>query len=453
MNKNIDRIRVIDPERLHSEHYFQSLLAEAQNKGLLSDRDIAGMQKACFLLLGEKVEGFNAGDSSSIQVEKAQDIMASILFTVGVSLKTWENPEDAAAALQERPICEIYQKGLKEIDSLVSTTKAVHTKLLRQLVDTENCFYRDTLADGILGFFKLYYPDYAAHEIHITVDYPLFNPIPNLAGIEFIKAYVEAACCENQFCSFFAVEDIHHLLRGYAEEYQGLLVNIYEQILTAAMGCVVAGVDCTGLDITDAGVQYLVQLFSGKSQEEILAVIAKAAEELNRRFRFSKPLAEYVKDSLPLIARNIADGAKEQILDRIFFVPAFPENKPQIIVSYGEKMDDQLYRNVIAELNQCRYTQDKLAILKEEIHSLADLEDLLLDAAFTNEELDHVLSGLEFLEVAALAKKYQPMWDNDGFGLREQEERLCMSLQRYITALPQTQQNLIEEAGKALLEE
>ncbi|MEG6616183.1 DUF6179 domain-containing protein [Peptococcaceae bacterium 1198_IL3148] len=37
-----------------------------------------------------------------------------------------------------------------------------------------------------------------------------------------------------------AAEDIHHLLYGYHEGYGDLLINIFEHVLTAAVGCMFA---------------------------------------------------------------------------------------------------------------------------------------------------------------------------------------------------------------------
>lgn len=288
MNNGLEKIHVIDRTKLSSELYFESLLAEAHRKTLLSDGDIERLQYECLNLLAYQTERYNGGDSSSIRVEKAQDTMTSILFAIGVWLKTYPNPDDAVAALRRDPVKALYQKGRKRIDTLLSTTKVIHTKLVHQLVDTKNVFYHGTLVGGILGFFRLYYPDYAAHEIHITADYPLYNPAPKLAGIEFMKTYVEAAYCENQFCRFFAAADIHHLLSGYVADYQEQLINIYEPILTPAIGCIVAGVDCSRPHITEAGAHFLCQTFARQQRSEMMDTLIKAADDLKRALRFHR---------------------------------------------------------------------------------------------------------------------------------------------------------------------
>ena len=59
--------------------------------------------------------------------------------------------------------------------------------------------------------FKFYNPDYAAHEVMASIDYQLCNPVTDLTGVEFILKYLENLFIENEFCSYFDAEDIHHL--------------------------------------------------------------------------------------------------------------------------------------------------------------------------------------------------------------------------------------------------
>ena len=198
MNDSLEKNSTIEKEGLSSEFYFQSLLEQGCSKGFFADGDVERLQYECLAFLAHKVERFNAGDSSSIRVEKAQEIMASNVFTIGLWLKTYQDPGDAITAIHNEPIAELYQKGRKRIDTMVADAKAIHSRMLGQHADSKNVFYRSTIVGGIKGFFKLYCPDFGAHEIHITADYPVCNTMPKLAGIEFIHAYLSAICCENQ---------------------------------------------------------------------------------------------------------------------------------------------------------------------------------------------------------------------------------------------------------------
>ncbi|MEA4920423.1 MAG: DUF6179 domain-containing protein [Clostridiaceae bacterium] len=432
MNNGLDKVKIIDRQKLKSEAYFQSLIEQAGAKGLLSPLDIERLQFECLDILAHKIERYNSGDSSSIMVEKAQEIMASIFFTVGLWLKTYADPDEAVKALQTEPMKELYQKGRKQIDNMLLEAKSLHAELLHQLANIKNEFYRDTLDGGLTGFFKLYNPDYSAQEIHITADYPIFNTIPKLEGIEFIKAYIEAAYYENQFCCYFSAEDIHHLLLGYSKNYKGLLINIYEPVLTAAIGCVICKADCLSLAISREKVQYLCGILEKMSNSEIVETVSKAADELAQILCFSQGLTEYIKNSLPLIVKNIELGVREHTLRRIFFSPILPEDNRKILFSFGEKMDDERYRRVLEEIGQCRSIKDKIAVIKENISSLADLEDVLLDADLTQEEVKAVLLKLSPAEAAVLIKKYQPMSDSQSYEMRECEMLLREALKSYI---------------------
>jgi hypothetical protein len=450
MSNSLDKIRIIDEARLSGEDYFQSLLEQAQSKGLLSDNDIERLQYECLALLADKTERFNSGDSSSIRVEKAQSIMTSNLFTIGLWLKTYPNPDDAVTVLRNESVNAIYQKGRKRIETMLMAAKAFHKKLLGQLLETQNVFYRSTVEDGINGFFKLYYADFAAHEIHITADYPVCNPIPKLAGIEFIKAYLNALYCENQFCGYFSAADIHHLLCGYSEDYAELLINIYEPVLTAAIGCITSGTDAHRLTITDSSAAYLGRLFSVMPKGEVFKAVQGAAKELTRRFQCSSGLSGYIQNSLPIITSKIEIAAQGHTLDRVFFTPAFPENKPKIILSFGEKMADEQYRKVVEEIGQCRFSGDKVAIIKEYIHSLADFEDILLDVDFTTEEAHNTFSILGLPEISALLKKYPLLPQIDMVDFREQEQQLRKNLHSFICRLSQEQQEMVIRASAAI---
>lgn len=452
MSSSLNPIRVMEREKIDAEFYFESLLEQARNKGLLGYDDLARLQQECLSLLANKTERYNAGDSSSIRVEKAKSILNSILFTIGVWLKTYPNPDDAVTALQTEPINGLYQRGRRRINTLLMAAKATHRRLLRELIDTKNVFYRSTLQHGISGFFKLYYPDYFAQEIHITADYPLYNPMPPLAGIEFIKAYLEGAYCENLFCSYFAPDDIHHLLCGYAKDYHELLINIYELVFTAAIGCTLAGVDVLRLDSSPAGPEYFSGLFASKSKAELSALLSEAAQILCDRFHFPNKLMRYVGGSLPLIADRIEHGIQMQQLEQIFFAPAFPEHNPKITISFGEKMEDEAYRKLITELGQCRFLEDKMAILKEQIHAIEDLEDVLLDVEWTWPEMQALLATLALPQLAALSKRHPPMSDLEEIELRREEQVLRTYLQRFISGLSLPQQTLLAQVEAAIEE-
>ena len=445
--ENIEKISVINKEKLNGEFYLQSLLEEALGLRLITDADIERIQYECLELLANRVERYNGDHSSSIRVEAAQSIMTSNLYTIGISLKSYSSADDAVKALQETKAAELYANGRKRIDTMLKTAKALHSKVLNNMVDTGNVFYNETVAGGIKGFFKIYDPDFEAHEIHITADYPLCNPIKSLAGIEFIQKYLESILYENAFCRNFSSDDIHHLLCGHDEAYQELLLNIYEPVLTAAIGCVVAGEDARGLNLTETSLLFLNSLLKGKSKDQIYTVFLKAFDELKKIFPITGNLQEqYIKTSLRMITSKVIVAMELQTLDKLFLIASYPENKPKLYFSFGDKMDNKSYREIVEEIMQCRHLSDKITIIKEHIRSLADMEDILLDAELSAHEVLAVLRNLGLPEIAALSKKYPFKSDLEAIDLKEQERILSKCLYDFIASLPEEQQAGLSKA-------
>ncbi|MDR2899245.1 MAG: DUF6179 domain-containing protein [Clostridiales bacterium] len=451
MSNSLDSIRVIKRSDLSETDYLQTLIEQALHKGLISDKETERIQLECLTLLADKVNRYNMGDSSSIPVDKAKDIMNSLFFTISLWLKTYENPCDAVVILQKEPVKDIYQKGLRRINTLLASTKTVHGILLKELVPTPNVYYSATLKDGILGFFKLYYPEFSAQEIHITADYPLYNPIPKLSGIEFIKAYTQAAYYENKFCAYFDPSNIHYLLCGFDRNYNELLFNIYEHVLTAAIGCAALNKDTCNLDIGESGINQLYTLFLGM-EENIPEILRQAFRTLDGLFTFSDGLKAYIKKSLSTVYRAILHNTRNRSLDRIFFTPKYPEQKQKIMFSFGEKMDDELYRKVVDEIRKYRFTQDKLSIINEFVHSLTDLEDIISDALLSKEEVQMILKRLELSEIAALLNKYKHVGELAINELDEKEAFLIENIRQYVVALTEAQQETVKNIMSAMAE-
>lgn len=118
---------------------------------------------------------------------------SSIMFTIGVQLKTYQSPDDAITAMQRDGLEVIYEEGRKRIDRLIKQAKMRQVALVDRLLQTENVFYAATIVDDVKAFFKLYYPEFMAHEMHITADYPVYNKTEKLLGIEYFLHVFGAA--------------------------------------------------------------------------------------------------------------------------------------------------------------------------------------------------------------------------------------------------------------------
>ena len=126
----LEKRRIIDGNNLSREFYFTSLVREAYMNGIVLDSDVESIQLRCMEFLAHKSEEYTGGESSSIRVETAENIMRSNLYTVGLYLKSLPDADLAAKELKAANIFEMYQKGRKLINAKFHAAK--HIYLLAQ---------------------------------------------------------------------------------------------------------------------------------------------------------------------------------------------------------------------------------------------------------------------------------------------------------------------------------
>jgi len=452
---HIEKWQMIDRKQLSGEEYFASVVKEAYNCGLLGDSDIERLQMECIRFLAYKCERYNSGDSSSVRVEIAENIMKSNLYTIGLYLKMLPDVDNTVNALKSEKIEEMYRKGRKLIEARLETAKQLYRLVRSNSLNTPCYTYNATLSDnGIGNFFKLYNPDYGAHETVASIDYQLCNPVVNLAGIEFIQKYLFSLYMENEFCKYFSAEDIHRLLSGYDMGYKDLLLNIFEHVLTGAVACILAKRSVTKLYYSEDDIRLMQHKLSVLDEQQIASEVRNAAEKVQEELHIAKPsLRSYIAKCLPKITAAIINAVRIGTLDKTFPVPVDPDMKPRIEFLSGRKMEDEDYRNFIYEVLSCRYSADKLAIINEKIKSFGDFEDMLLDARLTRKEMTAALRILGDVELAALSKRH-PFEEGVGAAdLSEDEQKLRTCIHTYISGLKKERQNRIYEIISSLVDE
>jgi len=437
---------IIDSNNLSSEFYFTSILKEAYASGFLDESDLESIQLQCIALLAYKSEKYNGGESSSIRIETAESIMKSNYYTIGLYLKSLPDPDCAVKELKTTAIPEIYKEGRKLINTRFSAAKHLYRQVQKNKIITPNYTYNATLSDEGIGlFFDSYDPDYVAHEVPASIDYQLCNPVTDLAGVEFIQKYLTNIILENEFCRNFPAGDIHHLLCGYDNGYKDLLINIFEQVLTASLGCSLANRSVGKLGVCAEDVKYLQNELS-KDEDSISRKISQAAGNLTEELNITTlSLRRYIEKSLPNITSHFVYAVRTNTLGKTLVSPVNPDIKPKTEFYTGEKMDDKDYRQFIEELETCRYSSDKLALIKEKVKSFGDLEDMLLDARLSEKEITAVLTGLEDVEVAALIKRHPYITEIAAVDMPEADQALRIYLKNYINQLPSKRQKQIFE--------
>ncbi len=302
MTEGLERSPRIDRTRLRGREYFASLVEQACVCGLLSARDTERLQMECLALLARQLERYNRGMSSSVRVERAQELLESIFFTLSLALKAAPSPDEAAELLRRESIEQLFARGRTRLTRKLQTAQLLHRRLKDGLFETPNVFYRATLVDGIDGFFRLYRPDFFAQEVHITADYPTAAGPCALDGIEFIERYLHDLDCENRFLRRFDAQSVDALLCSLEEGYHLVPMNLFMPVLGTALGCMLTGQNVFALRCEE---EALRARLGGLDRTASAALLEKAAKVLGALLALPEGVQRYTGQRAPQLAAEL----------------------------------------------------------------------------------------------------------------------------------------------------
>ena len=440
MGETLDTLHLLDAKQLHPRYYAGSLIQQAISCHLLSDIDVTKIQSDLLVILAEQCEKWSHGESSSVPTEKAQDMMTSILFIISIRLKAYQSPEQAVKMLKSEKLKLLFESGLQIVRRKIVIARHLQKQIVDNLFDTPNVYYRSTIADGINGFFKLYRSQFAAHEIHITADYPVLMGRPESDGIEFIEQYLRCIEAENEFCVQFCSQDIHHLLCGLTQDYQSVPMNIFEYVMLSVLGLVLLKRNPQKLNLSEKDVENLYYLFSDKADEEIAEYLEKAVILLSEYNLLPKSTNRYLAVTLNKFVSDISNAVKTKTLDKLFLVPVYSKQKIENSFNYGERMDDTKYQKLVEKILQANKSEEKVDLILQEIHSLADLLDILSDTELYKEDFELLINMLPLSVFVFLLSQYP----NDDFLDRESEQLLFQALSKRKKCLSSEEKQQVE---------
>ena len=151
-----------------------------------------------------------------------------------------------------------------------------------------------------------------AHEIPCSIDYQLSNPVSEeLQGIDFINEYLKRLLFENNFCNNFDKEKIIKVLRSYCEDYEGLLINIFEPILTNVIGLHILEANIFELEITNYEREILLDIFKEMTIEEIQKKLIECCNNVCKDLKINKGYEiEYIRSTSLNLLPRIEEGIK-----------------------------------------------------------------------------------------------------------------------------------------------
>lgn len=427
MNQNQDQsqdqlqIQKLSVSRsLDAVSFFNELVKEGCRLSLLSPSQLEAIQFQLLHLLTDQINRWTGGQSSSVPLETGQCIQQSVIYTIGYYLKSLPDAQCALEELKSNAPADLFLKGKQLLGKARKQSQKLLLLLQEKRIDTDLLAYNDTLGEGLPSFFSAYDMDFGAHETPASIDYPLGNDKMNLSGIEYIHEYLQKLQLENEFCSYFSTEEVNGLLRGYDRQYKELLFNIYELVLTNAVGCLLLGNNDRKLHLSDYERRSLQQELSILSGEKLDERVDEAVSRLLRILFILKPaLVEYIKASAINLKSRLKNALEINGLTHLFLSIADEAEGAAIEYEDNPPLEQGSFQKLADEIRDCRFFPDKIALLHDVPLSITDLTDLLEGSCFFDDEYQELFASLDEIRLALLMKKL-PL-DPAGSGFLKEE--------------------------------
>lgn len=204
-------------------------------------------------------------DSTSMSVEKAEELMESLAFTLGTVLKEGVTREE----LLNNPLCHYVEIGRERLITRTGEAKKALIKLQGSLPAVQNVYFTDTCAN-LGSFFQKYDIDSRAHEVPVCIDYWPLCPVPeSLKGVDYAAEYIRRLQMESDFLNCFEKEKVLRLYQHLYPSYEEDFFNLCEPVLECAVLEILAGREITALAVTEEDRKKILSVLRASSAEEM----------------------------------------------------------------------------------------------------------------------------------------------------------------------------------------
>lgn len=268
-------------------------------------------------ILKWQVDKYNGVDSTSLPVEKAQELLSSLVYTI--TLVAQEEGISDEGVLQS-DFFELITRGQKLLDQRRKEGFEKWNALCLHAPKLHNVYYVDTMKNlGI--FYKSYEIYYAADQIPCSIDYPLMLPVSeDLKGISYIEAYIRHIEIENEFINYFDSDLIDAFLKKALRDDREDYANLCEPAFINAIGRTIINQNLDQLVLQEADMVQLSEFFLDKTTKELCSIIRGALDDLCVEMHIEKEKATYFSEEISSLAIRIENAIETNCLSNIFIV-------------------------------------------------------------------------------------------------------------------------------------
>ena len=266
-------------------------------------------------LLARQTQRYTMGESTSVTVETAQELLNSLWYTLTVAADETQTSYKQLLTDDLQPLAAQGQKILRD---RLEQTKRLWTAVCESAPPVENAYYSDTLR-GIGNYIKRYDLYYFAHQKPPCIDYPLLIPADEaLQGLDFTGRYLKNMLTENLILHRFNKDAAISVLGAAAPDYQEHYLNLCEQPLTNALGLALIGKDGRKPYIGREEQQMITETMRGRDGEKRRRLLRASANTLCDTMQIANAhlrnyIAAFAESLLPRIEAAMTGGELSNI--------------------------------------------------------------------------------------------------------------------------------------------
>lgn len=253
----------------------------------LSPEESEIVQSKILKLLERQVAMYTGGSSSSVPIETALELMQSLIITLEKAVKS---PKE----LVDGNLNELLTIGRAALNRDLAEARELWQQACLSAPDVGSISLIDTLK-SIGGFFNRYDLRYFAHHLPCDIDYQLCLPVPDsLCGVDYLTEYLRRLSIENIILKQFEKKPVISLLERSCRDFRGLLVNICEPVITNAFGLVIIGKQPFELEVSNADLKSIADVFEPLPRSEAIQKIDTAGRALCKLILVDDSCSHYI---------------------------------------------------------------------------------------------------------------------------------------------------------------
>ena len=285
---------------------------------LFSGDDLQILLPRLWELLGKQTERYTSKDSTSVTIETAQELLASLWYTITMALDETGTPYSVLLSDELMPFV---RQGQTILQDKLEATKKLWEAVCRTSPEIQNFYYTDTLR-GIGDYLKRYDLFYFAHRKPPLIDYPLLNATcETIQGLTYTEQYLKGMLAENMLIHSFENDAVVCVLQTVTPDYREYYLNLCEQPLTNALGLALIDRDVRTLLLGPEEHTKITEVIQNRSNEELRDIFHFAAISLCEQMRIAdKWIIEYIINFSDTVLPRIEAALESMDLSHIFML-------------------------------------------------------------------------------------------------------------------------------------